>query len=52
MNKLLSYIPFAGVLSLDLCIIYAYVLTGCVGFLPLIITGIFTLILTIEIIKE
>ena len=52
MNKLLSYIPFAGVLSLDLCIIYAYVFTGSIGFLPLITVGIYALILTIELIRE
>ena len=37
MNKLLSYIPFFGVLSLDLCVIYAYVLTGSIALLPLLI---------------
>jgi uncharacterized membrane protein len=52
MNKLLSYIPFFGVLSLDLCIIYAYALTGSIGFLPLITVGIYALILTIELIRE
>ena len=52
MNKLLSYIPFAGVLSLDICLIYAYALTGSIGFLPLMTVGIFALVLTIELIKE
>jgi uncharacterized membrane protein len=52
MNKLLSYIPFFGVLSLDLCVIYAYVLTGSIALLPLLIVAFFALVLTVELIKE
>jgi len=52
MKKILSYVPFTCVLFIDIAIMHVYSLTGSLGMLSLMIPGVLTLVLTLEMIND
>ena len=52
MKKVLSYLPFACSLSITICLLYAFALTGLLGNLALTIPCVIATILTKELIIE
>ena len=52
MKKIISYVPFFGSLSVTICTLYIFALTGSLGNLALVIPGVIATILTKELIIE
>lgn len=52
MKKIISYVPFFGSLSITICLLYVFALTGSLGNLALTIPFVIATILTKELIIE
>ena len=52
MKKIISYVPFFGSLSITICLLYVFALTGSLGNLALTIPCVIATILTKELIIE
>ena len=52
MKKILSYVPFFGSLSITICLLYVFALTGSLGNLALSIPFVITTVITKELIIE
>jgi len=52
MKRFLSYIPFAGVLTITVGLIYIFALTSSLGTLSLIVPSIITIPYTLDLIQE
>ena len=51
-KRLLNFIPFAGVLTMNMLTVAAYVKTLSLGFIPLIVVGVVIQFLTLEILTN
>ena len=52
MKRFLSYIPFAGVLTITVGLIYIFALTSSLGVISLIVPSIISIPYTLELIQE
>tara|TARA_Y100001938_G_C7910208_1_gene339223 strand:+ start:203 stop:361 length:159 start_codon:yes stop_codon:yes gene_type:complete len=52
MKKIMSYVPFIGSLSITITVVFAFALSGSLGFLALVIPCTIATILTIELIER
>tara|TARA_R110002167_G_scaffold3821_1_gene18385 strand:- start:698 stop:922 length:225 start_codon:yes stop_codon:yes gene_type:complete len=52
MKNIITWVPFLGALTINMCIIFAFGITGSLGMIALLIPGALALVLTHQIIKE
>ena len=52
MRKLLSYLPFASVLTTNISLLLMFALTGQLGYLSLLVAALFALINSLKLIIE
>lgn len=52
MRKILSYLPFASVLTTNISLLFMFAITGQLGYLSLLVAALFALINSIKLIIE
>ena len=52
MKKIITWVPFLGALTINMCIIFAFGITGSLGTIALLVPAIIALVLTHQMIQE
>jgi len=52
MKNIITWVPFLGALTINMCIVFAFGITGSLGMVALLVPGALALVLTHQIIKE